>query len=62
MLLVNARLPLISVDVWYKRLPTNTAVLTIGTKILTVYVMFVILASENWQKAAYQNLMKLNPD
>jgi len=27
---VNARLTFISVDVWYKRLPNNTAVLTIG--------------------------------
>jgi len=32
MLLVNARLPFISVDVWYKRLPNKTALLTVGTK------------------------------
>ncbi len=32
MLLVNARPPFISVDVWYKCLPSNTAVFTIGTK------------------------------
>jgi len=30
---MNARLPFISVDVWYSRLPNNTAVLTVGTKI-----------------------------
>ncbi len=30
-MLVNARLTFISVDVWYKHLPNNTAVLTIGT-------------------------------
>ncbi len=32
-MLVNARLLFISVDVWYKRLPNNTAVLTIDTNI-----------------------------
>ncbi len=31
MLIVNARLPFISVDVWYRGLLNNTAVLTIGT-------------------------------
>ncbi len=33
MLLVNARLPFISVDVWYRRMPNNTDVLTVGIKI-----------------------------
>ncbi len=33
MLLVNARLPFITVDLWYKRLPNNTAVLAVvGTQ------------------------------
>jgi hypothetical protein len=35
-LLVNARLPIISVDVWYKRLPNNTAVSTVGTKTISL--------------------------
>ncbi len=33
MLLVNARLLFISEDVWYRRLPNNTTVLTVGTNI-----------------------------
>jgi len=36
MLLVNVRLPFISVDLWYRRLPNNTAVLTVGTKTVSV--------------------------
>jgi len=32
-LLVNARLSFIAVDVWYRRLPNNTAVLTIDFNI-----------------------------
>jgi len=29
---VNARLPFISVDLWYRRLPNNAAVLIVGTQ------------------------------
>ncbi len=32
-MLEKARLPTISVDVWYRRLPNNTAVLIVGTNI-----------------------------
>jgi len=32
-MLVNAILPFISVDVWYRHLPNNPAVLTVGTKL-----------------------------
>ncbi len=32
-MLVNARLSFIAVDVWYRRLPNNTAVMTIDTNI-----------------------------
>jgi len=33
MLLVNEKLPFISVDVWYRGLPNNTTVLTVGTNV-----------------------------
>jgi len=33
---VNARLPFILVDVWYRSLPGNTAVLTFGTNIASL--------------------------
>ncbi len=36
MLLMNARLTFITVDVWYRLLPNNTAVLIVGTKIMSL--------------------------
>jgi len=36
MLLMNARLTFITVDVWYRLLPNNTAVLIVGTKITSL--------------------------
>ncbi len=35
-MLVNARLPFISIDIWYSHMPNNTAGFTVGTNIASL--------------------------
>jgi len=50
MLLVNARMLFISKDIWYRRLPNNTAVLTIGTNIIASNKSCLTQAYNYWQR------------